>query len=60
MWNEFEITARGGEIDVVLNGVAVSSLKNASREPRGHIGLQAHHEGSNVQFRNLQLQRLED
>jgi Domain of Unknown Function (DUF1080) len=60
LWNEFEITARGGTIDVILNGVAVSSLTNASREPRGHIALQAHHEGSNVQFRNLQVRRLED
>jgi hypothetical protein len=60
LWNEFEITARGGTIEVVLNGEQVSQLTNASREPRGHIGLQAHHEGSNVQFRNLQVRRLED
>jgi hypothetical protein len=60
LWNEFEITARGGTIEVVLNGEAVSRLTDASREPRGHIALQAHHEGSNVQFRNLQIRRLED
>jgi hypothetical protein len=60
LWNEFEITARGGTIEVVLNGERVSRLTNASREPRGHIALQAHHEGSNVQFRNLQVRRLED
>lgn len=59
LWNEFEITARGPTIDVVLNGVAVSSLKDGAREVRGHVALQAHHEGSNVQFRNLQVQRLE-
>jgi hypothetical protein len=60
LWNEFEITARGGTIDVVLNGERVSHLTNASREPRGHIALQAHHEGSNVQFKHLQVRRLED
>jgi hypothetical protein len=59
-WNEFEITAHGGTIEVVLNGDAVARLTNASREPRGHIALQAHHDGSNVQFRNLQVRRLED
>ncbi len=60
LWNEFEITARGGTIAVVLNGEEVSRLTEASREPRGHIALQAHHEGSHVQFRNLQIRRLED
>jgi Domain of Unknown Function (DUF1080) len=59
-WNGFEITARGGTIDVVLNREPVSRLANASRESRGHIGLQAHHDGSHVQFRNLQVRRLED
>jgi 3-keto-disaccharide hydrolase len=59
-WNEFEVTARGGIIDVLLNGEVVSRLPNASREPRGHIGLQAHHDGSHVQFRNLQVRRFED
>jgi Domain of Unknown Function (DUF1080) len=59
-WNEFEITARGGTIEVALNGDAVSRLTDAAREPRGHIALQAHHEGSNVQFRNLQVRRLEE
>lgn len=60
LWNDFEITARGGTIQVVLNGETVSSLTNASREPRGHIALQAHHEGSHVQFRNMQIRRFED
>lgn len=60
LWNQFDITARGGRIDVVLNGEAVCALTSAAREPRGHIALQAHHDGSNVQFRNLQVRRLED
>lgn len=60
LWNEFEIAARGGTIAVVLNGEEVSRLTDASRQPRGHIALQAHHEGSHVHFRNLQVRRLED
>ncbi|MEK9285606.1 MULTISPECIES: DUF1080 domain-containing protein [unclassified Bradyrhizobium] len=54
-WNEFEITAHGQMLAVRLNSEHVSLLGNASREPRGHIGLQNHHEGSAVQFRNLRI-----
>ena len=53
--NDFVITVRGDTIEVVLNGESVSKLESASREPRGHIALQAHHEGSNVQFRALRI-----
>jgi hypothetical protein len=60
LWNELEITARGGTIEVVLNGETVSRLTNASREPRGHVALQAHHEGAEVQFRDLRIRRYED
>jgi hypothetical protein len=52
-WNHFEITARGPTLAVSLNGEEVSCLDNASREQRGHIGLQNHHEGSAVRFRDL-------
>jgi Domain of Unknown Function (DUF1080) len=54
-WNAFEVTARGAIIAVQLNGTEVSRLKGASREPRGHIGLQNHHDGSAVQFRRLEI-----
>jgi hypothetical protein len=57
-WNLFEITARGRMLAVKLNDHAVSMLENASREPRGHIGLQNHHEGSAVQFRDLYVMAL--
>ena len=60
LWNEFEISARGNTIDVVLNGIAVSHLAKASRETRGYVALQAHHEGASVQFRNLQICRVEN
>ena len=58
-WNVFDIVARGSSIAVALNGEAVSRLDGASREPRGHVGLQNHHEGSAVQFRQLRVTPLE-
>ncbi|MCA6119190.1 DUF1080 domain-containing protein [Bradyrhizobium sp. WSM 1738] len=54
-WNEFEISVRGPTISVRLNGEEVSRLEHASRQPCGYIGLQNHHEGSAVRFRNLRV-----
>ncbi len=45
-------------INVVLNGQAVSKLSNAQRSLKGYIGLQNHHPGSRVQFRNLRIKTL--
>lgn len=59
-WNEFNCLVQGSIIEVDLNGVRVASLQSASREPRGHIALQAHHEGSLVQFKDLRIHRLDD
>jgi hypothetical protein len=58
-WNVFEVKVTGSTIAVKLNGEEVSRLKNASREPRGHIGLQNHHDGSAVQFWNLHIAPVE-
>jgi hypothetical protein len=53
-WNTFEIEAVGPDIKVRLNGELVSHLTNNQERPlKGHIGLQNHHPGSRVQFRNL-------
>jgi choline dehydrogenase-like flavoprotein len=58
-WNTFEIEARGQEIRVTLNGDLVSQLTGSgSRPTKGHIGLQNHHPGSRVQFRNIQIEQL--
>jgi hypothetical protein len=54
-WNMFEISARGSTLAVKLNAKEVSLLENAAREPCGHIGLQNHHDGSAVQFRDLRI-----
>lgn len=57
-WNAYEITAQGKTITVVLNGQQVSQLVNANRSPSGFIGLQNHHFGSRVQFRNIRIKTL--
>jgi Domain of Unknown Function (DUF1080) len=57
-WNTFEIEAKGPAITVKLNGQPVSSLPNGTRSVKGHIGVQNHHAGSRVQFRNIRIKRL--
>jgi hypothetical protein len=58
-WNTFEIEALGPDIKVRLNGELVSHLAgNLGRPLKGHIGLQNHHPGSRVQFRNLFVRRM--
>lgn len=57
-WNTYEIQAKGNDITVTLNGQQVSRLKNGTRRKQGFIGLQNHHGGSKVQFRNIRIQTL--
>jgi Domain of Unknown Function (DUF1080) len=58
-WNRFEISAVGPQITVKLNGMQVSQLSGTQGRPlKGHIGLQNHHPGSRVQFRNLVIQKI--
>jgi len=57
-WNDFEIAAQGPAVSVTLNDVPVAELQHAARRPRGHIGLQAHHDGSAVQFQALDIRVL--
>lgn len=54
-WHAFEIEAQGTTITVRLDGQQVSQLQNASRSPKGYIGLQNHHPGSRVQFTRLRI-----
>jgi Domain of Unknown Function (DUF1080) len=59
VWNHFRILASGSIIDVTLNGESVARLdRDVGRPRRGHIGLQNHHEGSRVQFRDLAITAL--
>ncbi len=57
-WNNYEIEAHGNDIKATLNGQLVSHLSNGNRPLTGHIGLQNHHPGSRVQFRNIRIQPL--
>jgi hypothetical protein len=57
-WHTYEIEAIGPQITVRLDGTQVSQLTNASRSPRGFIGLQAHHAGSKVQFTRVRIKDL--
>jgi hypothetical protein len=57
-WNSFEILAHGPSIAVALNGESVARLAHGTRRPEGHIALQAHHPGGQVQFRDLRLRPL--
>lgn len=53
-WNTFRIKAQGFRLSVALNSQPVSGLMgDGSRPLLGHIGLQTHHAGSRVQFRNI-------
>ncbi len=57
-WNELEIAAQGPAISTTLNDVPVARLDRGRRRPRGHIGLQAHHDGSVVQFQICEIRAL--
>lgn len=58
-WNSYLITVSGRRISVTLNGELVCDYTaDGTRSPRGHIGLQNHHPGSRVQFRNLFVTRV--
>ena len=62
-WNTFEITCRGEQLAVLMNGqkvaeADVSQDKTLQDRPRkGFIGLQNH--GSGVEYRNIQIKVLE-
>jgi hypothetical protein len=54
-WNTFEITCRGKEITLWVNG-AVASQWHECEVPRGYVGLEA--EGWRIEFRQLKLKPL--
>jgi formylglycine-generating enzyme required for sulfatase activity/WD40 repeat protein len=58
-WNRMEITARGQEFRVVVNGVEINRF-TGSRALRGYIGLQNHGgRPGEVQFRNIRIKSLD-
>ena len=58
-WNTYEIEARGQNFKVTLNGILVATYTgDGSRSTTGYIGLQNHHQGSRIQFRNIRIKKM--
>jgi Domain of Unknown Function (DUF1080) len=55
-WNTFEITCKGPELSLWVNGAVVGVFKECG-QPRGHVGLEA--EGYEIEFRNVKLKTLD-
>jgi hypothetical protein len=56
-WNTFEITGRGSEMTLWVNG-AVTNQWHDCEVMRGHVGLEA--EGWRIEFRNVKVKPLDD
>ncbi len=56
-WNSYQIWVAGQQYTVHLNGTLVNDF-TGSRRASGYIGLQSHHPGARVLFRNLRMQPL--
>jgi len=56
-WNTFEIRACGSHIQITINGEMVQDC-DLHEFKKGVIGLQQHHPGVTVKFRNLRIKRL--
>jgi hypothetical protein len=54
-WNEYQITCRGGDITLVVNGVMVNEGKNGNFK-KGRIVLQS--EGTEVYFKDIAIKKL--
>jgi hypothetical protein len=49
----------GNRIKVIINNVVVNEFTDTkSRSSKGYIGLQNHHAGSKVQFRNIRVKSI--
>lgn len=57
-WNAYEITVKGQDYTVKLNGETVNTYKG-SRATKGYIGLQNHDPKSIVRFRNVRVKSLD-
>ena len=55
-WNTFEITAKGTQITVKMNGTTTASIKDAKNVGEGRIGLQFN--GGPIKFRKLAVKPL--
>ena len=53
-WNQYEITCKGGDITLVVNGKTVNEAKGCSLT-KGRIALQS--EGSAVEFKDIEIKK---
>ncbi|NJQ16774.1 family 16 glycoside hydrolase [Streptomyces bohaiensis] len=63
-WNSYDITVVDRKITVLLNGVLINEFDTTDASPdrdlaSGRIGLQNHHTGSDVWFRDVQVRELD-
>jgi hypothetical protein len=54
-WNEMEVTCRGGDITLAVNGLKVNEGKNGNLRS-GRIGLQS--EGAEIEFKDVVIKSL--
>ena len=54
-WNDYEITCKGGDITLVINGTKVNEGKNGNLK-KGKIALQS--EGAEVHFKDVMIKKL--
>ncbi len=54
-WNTFEITCKGKEVSLWVNG-AVTAVFDSCETPRGYLGLEA--EGYRIEFKNVKVKKL--
>lgn len=54
-WNEYEITCKGGDITVAVNGKVVNGGKDCNLT-KGRIALQA--EGTEIQFKDIEIETM--
>ena len=60
-WTDLELTARGGDVVVKINGVVSSVLKEDKGRRKGHIGLQLHGgQQMHVEYRDIAIRELAD
>jgi len=55
-WNDLEILASGGTVEVRLNGTLTAQLRDDPGRPEGHFALQMH-SGTmmDVRFKDIQI-----
>lgn len=59
-WNDLTITAEGGRVSVLLNGVTTASVTAAPQAPEGHLALELSGQRAIVMFKDLRLRRIEN